>query len=247
NLIINADHALGKEGRLAVSARAGFGAKTLVVEIDDTGCGISEENLGKIFDPFFTTKEKGKGTGLGLFTSRSIIECMSGDIQVRSQQDKGTCFTITLPVDQEVKEPGQRVPTQTRNSKEPACILVVDDDAMIREILTEALTASRYRTDVAADGLQAMQKLQSGKYDCILLDLRLPNRSGVEVMQWLQSDARKQTAPPVIAVTGLADVDETEAALRLGALACVKKPFSIETVLSEIESALARVFVDSNY
>ena len=248
NLIINADHALGKEGRLSVRAHLGYGGKTIVVEIEDTGCGIPPENMDRIFEPFFTTKEKGKGTGLGLFTTYTIVENMSGDIQVRSEVGQGTCFTVTLPIDQRKQgEPAQRSAPGARDPQKPARILVVDDDAMICDILREALTSSHYEVDVAADGVEGTHKLQASKYDCVLLDLRMPRRTGVEVMQWLRSAERSTPAPPVIAVTGITDVDETEAAMRLGALACVKKPFSIDTVIEEIEGALAKSLVDSQY
>ena len=249
NLIINADHALGKEGRLTVRARAGHGGRTVITEIEDTGCGISEENLSRIFEPFFTTKEKGKGTGLGLFTTHTIIESMHGDIQVRSRVNEGTCFTITLPVCQEMQElSARRTPAADRAPGQPPRILVIDDDPMIREILIEARQASDFVVDVAADGLEGTRSLERGHYDCVLLDLRMPHKSGVEVMQWLRehrADARP--APPVIAVTGITDVDETEAAIRLGALACVKKPFSIDTVIAEIEGALAKNLVETQF
>jgi len=103
NLLMNAIHAMPGEGKLIIR---GFiqqqdGGKAVVVEIEDTGAGISEENLKRIFDPFFTTKGQGKGTGLGLSISRNIIIMHKGLIEVKSQVGKGTRVIITLGIPRE--------------------------------------------------------------------------------------------------------------------------------------------------
>ncbi len=96
NLLVNAAHALEREGTITVRSWHGDGA--VHVAIADTGCGIPEEILKKIFDPFFTTKEVGKGTGLGLSISYDIVKKHGGEIRVESEVGKGTTFTVTLPV-----------------------------------------------------------------------------------------------------------------------------------------------------
>jgi signal transduction histidine kinase/HD-like signal output (HDOD) protein/CheY-like chemotaxis protein len=245
NLIINADHAMGKEGRLILRANPDQVNQGVLIEIEDTGCGIPRENLRRIFDPFFTTKEKGKGTGLGLFTSMSIVEGMAGELKVRSEVGQGTCFSIFLPLEKKAKGPASQPPLAERQPGAPSRILVIDDEEIIREILTEALTVSNYQVDTAGDGLEGLRKLSESKYDCVLLDLRMPFKTGVELMEWLRNPGRAEPAPPIIAITGISDVSEAEAAIRLGALACVKKPFSIETILKEIEGALAKNLVSA--
>jgi signal transduction histidine kinase len=97
NLIINAIQSMTDGGRLTISGSTGRDG-WLKIGIEDTGCGISEENLGKIFLPFFTTKEFGKGTGLGLAVSYGIIERHGGRIEVRSEPGKGSKFTVCLPL-----------------------------------------------------------------------------------------------------------------------------------------------------
>lgn len=99
NLLVNAGHAIPDSGKIFI--RSGCQDDDHVwIEIEDTGSGIDPEHLKKIFEPFFTTKEVGKGTGLGLSLAYGIIKKHHGDIQVRSEVGKGTCFRITLPVDQ---------------------------------------------------------------------------------------------------------------------------------------------------
>lgn len=106
NLFMNAIHAMPEGGRLTIrsfvqQSEETIREKAVVVEIEDTGMGISEENLERIFDPFFTTKGMGKGTGLGLSISRNIIIMHKGLIEVKSQVKKGTRVIITLIISKE--------------------------------------------------------------------------------------------------------------------------------------------------
>jgi two-component system NtrC family sensor kinase len=98
NLIMNAQHAVGKDGIIKVTTKFNFVDKELFIKIIDTGYGIEKKNLSRIFDPFFTTKPTGQGTGLGLSVSYGIIKNHGGDISVESEPGKGSTFTITLPV-----------------------------------------------------------------------------------------------------------------------------------------------------
>lgn len=96
NLLVNAAHAIQTQGEIGIRSRHEDGM--IIVSISDTGCGIAKENIDKIFDPFFTTKEVGKGTGLGLSIIYDIVQKHQGDITVVSEPEKGTTFTIKLPV-----------------------------------------------------------------------------------------------------------------------------------------------------
>jgi PAS domain S-box-containing protein len=98
NLIMNAKHAIGKEGSLSISTGFNPVEGQVIVKIADTGHGIEEKNLARIFDPFFTTKPTGEGTGLGLSVSYGIIKNHGGEIQVESKVGKGSTFTIVLPL-----------------------------------------------------------------------------------------------------------------------------------------------------
>lgn len=97
NLLTNAAQAIDKNGIVRISTCLDEKNRTVIVKIEDTGCGIPAEDLGRIFDPYFTTKDAGGGTGLGLSISYSIISEYGGQIDVQSEVDRGSLFTITLP------------------------------------------------------------------------------------------------------------------------------------------------------
>jgi signal transduction histidine kinase len=101
NLLLNAVHAIGENGKVIVRSYPDPQGKNILVEIEDTGCGIRSEHLSKIFEPFFSTKPK--GTGLGLAVSYGIIHNHQGDIRVTSKKGKGTCFTLEIPILHETK------------------------------------------------------------------------------------------------------------------------------------------------
>jgi two-component system NtrC family sensor kinase len=98
NIIMNAAEAMEGKGNLSIITRLSDDEKFIKLEFTDTGCGISEENIKRLFEPFFTTKEVGKGTGLGLAISYGIIKRHKGTIEVTSEKDIGTTFTIRLPI-----------------------------------------------------------------------------------------------------------------------------------------------------
>jgi signal transduction histidine kinase len=96
NLLVNAGQAIGAEGKVTLST--GVEGGQAWVRVEDTGCGISEENISRIFDPFFTTKPVGEGTGLGLSVSYAIVLKHGGQIDVESELGRGTRFTVRLPI-----------------------------------------------------------------------------------------------------------------------------------------------------
>ncbi len=97
NLLVNAGHAIEKQGKITIRTYL-KDAEHVAIEIEDTGKGIPPEHLNRVFEPFFTTKPVGKGTGLGLSLSYSIVERHQGELAVRSEAGKGSCFTVTLPI-----------------------------------------------------------------------------------------------------------------------------------------------------
>ncbi|WP_051307278.1 HDOD domain-containing protein [Desulfomicrobium escambiense] len=240
NLVINAQHAMENGGGvLTIISSFLSDGKRVCVTVKDTGCGIPPENLSRIFDPFFSTKSEGKGTGLGLSTAYGIVTNHYGEIKVLSEPGRGTEMVVILPVSTPVTMPEkpaavtahQCVPLPENEGR----ILVVDDEGHIRDILAETLREAGYAVEAAANGEEAVRKLRVGTFDLILLDIRMPVHSGLDVLKLLR---RKGGFPPVMVITGLASSEEMDEALRLGAAKCVRKPFQLKTLLADISCLL---------
>ena len=227
-------------GVLTVSSAFLPDGKRISISVKDTGTGISPENLSRIFDPFFSTKSEGKGTGLGLSTAYGIVTNHYGEIKVVSAPGQGTEMIVVLPVSTPVTLPEKPIvrlatecamPTATKGHR----LLVIDDEQHIRDILSETLREAGYVVETAPNGDEGVRKLRSGSFDLILLDIRMPIHSGLDVLKLLH---RNGGAPPVMIITGLASSEELDEALRLGAAKCIRKPFQLKTLLSDISGIL---------
>ena len=157
-----------------------------------------------------------------------------------SDLGRGTEMIVILPVSTPVTLPEQRpVALNATECVLPATshgrILVVDDEQHIRDILAETLRDSGYSVETAANGQEGVVRLRTGSYDLILLDIRMPIHSGLDVLKLLR---RNGGSPPVMVITGLASSEELDEALRLGAAKCIRKPFHLKTLLSDIAGLL---------
>jgi two-component system, cell cycle sensor histidine kinase and response regulator CckA len=204
NLSVNARDAMPKGGRLTIDIEA----VTFTPEdahknseirpgphvgltVADTGCGISPELLPRIFDPFFTTKEIGKGSGLGLATVYGIVKQHNGRVEVQSAVNRGTTFQIFLPADGKNALPGdQSVPAQTAGPKGTECVLVVEDEAHVRDLAVGVLRKNGYRVLEAASGRAALDYFQShgSEIDLLFTDVMMPgNLLGDELASRLRA------------------------------------------------------------
>ncbi|MDO8142469.1 MAG: response regulator [Candidatus Brocadiales bacterium] len=189
NLIINAKQAMHKGGTIKVSAEnTAVNAennlpikegKYIKITIQDTGVGISEKHISKIFDPYFTTKEG--GSGLGLATSYSIIKNHGGFIAVESTVGIGTTFTVHLPASQKEFMPKKDVEEQLIPGK--GRILVMDDEAFVRDVAGRMLTKLGYEVDFAKNGAEAIGLYKKSKdsgqpFDAVIIDLTIPGGMG---------------------------------------------------------------------
>jgi len=191
NLIINASQAMPGGGTVTITAanellpednRFALAAGTYIkLQLSDEGCGISPENLAKIFDPYFSTKPT--GTGLGLATTYSIIARHNGHIRVHSTIGKGTTFTICLPSIGASSGESKALAHQNHTVHRGGSVLVMDDEAMIRDIAAAMLSHLGYQVATCADGEAAIElyrlSLQSGTpYAAVILDLTIPGGLG---------------------------------------------------------------------
>jgi signal transduction histidine kinase/HD-like signal output (HDOD) protein len=240
NLLINANHAMPDNGKVFISAasRRGF----VEINIIDTGEGIPKENLGKIFDPFFTTKKEGEGTGLGLAICHSIVEHNGGIMKVESNVGAGTTFTVILPTDKSsrLKDMKKSIDHHKEVPVSPEAagkyrILVIDDEHIINDTLRESLQQAGYETDGAYDGVEGIGLLRYKKYDLVLLDIRMPRKDGLEVLEFVRNEFPDIQ---IIIITGLASMEEIQETVKMGAFACLKKPFRLDDVLERVAKAL---------
>jgi len=169
------------------------------VSVEDTGCGMSEETRRRVFEPFFTTKGP-RGTGLGLAVAWGIVTRHGGTIEVTSALSVGTRFTIRLPIGREF--PAEAPPDPSCLPTESARVLVVDDEAEVRAVLGELLTAQGHRILEAADGPAALTLLETEPVDLVLSDLSMPGMSGWELAAACRT---KFPEVPVGLITGWGD------------------------------------------
>ncbi len=208
----------------------------LILSVEDTGHGMSEETLAKIFDPFFTTQKRGKGTGLGLPSVKRAVDELNGALKVESKVGRGTCFDMFLPVTSAEHDVG-RSSQETPIIKGKGTILVVDDEEALRDILKEMLTDVGYLIHTASDGQEAIEyfKRHHKEIDLVIVDFNLPKKSGKDCFL-----AFKEEKPEIkgILSTGFSLDEQTEEAMEQGMSAFIQKPFEINELLKVIQTIL---------
>ena len=253
NLCVNARDAMADGGKLAIVARnaevdAQFAAlnrgatpgRHVVLEVTDTGCGITRENINRIFDPFFTTKESGKGTGLGLSTTLGIVRSHGGFLHVQSEPGQGSTFGVYLPALQEVAPaaaPAAPVRDLPRGNGE--LVLVVDDEANVLEITRDTLQAFGYRVLTAADGAQAVALYAAHRQETALVvtDMMMPVMDGAALAAALR---RIDPEIRIVGISGLqSQVDATRHAGG-GMDHFLAKPFTAEALLRCVATVLSQ-------
>jgi len=213
------------------------------IAVSDTGIGISPENRKHLFEPFFTTKEMGKGTGLGLAGVYAMIKDHHGAIHVYSEVSHGTVFKIYLPIISGADAVAENIERPAANLRPGGRVLLVDDEAIIRNIGTMILEEMGCDVTVADDGAKAVQivKNVNGHFDLVILDLIMPNMDGREAFH-----AIREIVPeiPVIFSSGFTNNQKLDdLLLRPGVLGFVQKPYRV-TALREL---VARAFTGKDW
>jgi PAS domain S-box-containing protein len=251
NLCVNARDAMPEGGRLTLSARnveldTAFATvshaapgRYVLVEVADTGTGIPRELIDKIFDPFFTTKERGKGTGLGLSTVLGIARSHGGFVNVYSEPGQGSVFKVYLPA----ADASTDVPAGTITDSAPPfggdgkTILLVEDEALIREVTQHALELAGYQVITANDGAQAFALFHANrsKIALILTDMMMPIMDGAALVTAIR---RADANVAVIAASGLNDHNNQIKAATAGITHFLCKPYTTTELLAAIRRAL---------
>jgi PAS domain S-box-containing protein len=251
NIGVNARDAMAGAGEFSISTRNEVLARSLmvgeveltpgtylVVELADSGAGMSESVQARIFEPFFTTKETDKGTGLGLAAVYGTVRSMRGAIQVESKSNHGTTFTVYLPiVSKGLRSNFEAAQEYQHPPEQEHFILVVDDEPSLREMTSEVFVHAGCLTKMCADGGEAIDALTliKKKGDAIsgmVLDLNMPRVSGVQVLEYV---AREWPSLPVIVVSGFAEMNDLPAVAAREHWRLLHKPVSLTALMDLAE------------
>ena len=213
----------------------------ILLQVIDTGHGMDAETLERIFEPFFSKKQDQPGkkhSGLGLATVFGIVRGHGGAIRVESKPDHGATFSVWLPV-------GKSMPVD-ETSPAPAAlpvtggnetILIVDDEAPIRELMERVLGQYGYHVLAAADGPSGVQQLRANRaqIDLVILDLVMPGLSGLKTFQLMREI---DPEVKVLVSTGYSDKGQAKDVLSQGAQGFMQKPFTLHDMLRKVRTVL---------
>ena len=247
NLCVNARDAMPAGGTLTLKTEnleMDAAAASLIPEarpgsyiawsISDTGAGIPSEILDRIFEPFFSTKGPTKGTGLGLSTVSGVVKSHRGFLKVFSVVGQGSTFIVCLPTDR--PDNGAALPTtriQPSFDGNGETLLVVEDDAAMRNFLRMLLTELNFKVLTAADGADALIQVSENQAElrAVITDINMPNMDGIDFARVLKA---KLPHAGIIVASG-AIVEQTREELEhLGVLAMLEKPFTSEQLIETL-------------
>jgi CheY-like chemotaxis protein len=212
----------------------------VLLQVTDTGVGIPPEMRERIFEPFFTTKELGKGTGIGLATVHTIVKSHGGFVTVDSEVGRGTTFKIHLPADPALRTSDTQHPFNVALPRgRDELVLVVDDEASIRDITKQTLEAFGYRAIIASDGAEAvaLYAMHAQEIAVVLTDMMMPILDGPAAIQVLM---RLNPSVRIIAASGIDSGENVAKAASAGVKDFLLKPYTAETLLTLVREVLDR-------
>jgi two-component system, cell cycle sensor histidine kinase and response regulator CckA len=253
NLATNAADAMPHGGKLVITAEnatltsdepvGNQGAKIaageyVVIKVSDTGLGMDQATQARVFEPFFTTKPVGEGTGLGLSSTYGIVKQSGGWIKVESKPGQGTTFTIYLPLIENAltSRASSAQHTMSAQRSSAVTVLLVEDEAGLREPVRDYLTKEGYRVLDAANGADALQLLesQSSRIDALITDVIMPQVNGPELARRLKARFPEMK---VIFMSGYAE-DKLGGPESFRDSVLLKKPFALRALRAKLQELL---------
>jgi CheY-like chemotaxis protein/anti-sigma regulatory factor (Ser/Thr protein kinase) len=224
NLIVNSIQAINhNSGQINIITEFRKEKNQIIVSISDNGKGIDPSISKKIFDPFITDKQTEGGTGLGLSVTYNLVIAHSGKITFKSEKEKGTTFTVSIPI---------------RQDEIAVKILLVDDEEDFREALKEILAKRQsLLVEDAENGIEACIKLGSFRPDLLILDINMPKMDGLEVCRAIRKDPNLSSVKVMI-ITGHPNDPRLKQVAELGFHYIYTKPLSSADFLKEIDNIL---------
>ena len=230
NLLSNAVK-FTETGTISLNARYNEGK--LLLEVKDTGIGMSEDALSRIFRPFerLGSASNADGFGLGLPITKGLVNLLGGTIDVTSDIDRGSTFRVTLPLkttDETIESESLTIPHPAHL---PRNVLVIDDDAMLLDVIKEMLERNGMNCTVCTTTKDVVKAMRGKDYDLLLSDIQMPGTNGFELLTLLRrSNIGNSRTIPIIAMTARGDRDK-EAFLHAGFTDYIYKPFSSSELL----------------
>ncbi len=238
NLAVNARDAMSRGGTLTIQTIEGAASEDILLTVGDTGCGMDAATQLRIFEPFFTTKASGRGTGLGLSIVSGIVKQNGGRMELDSAPGQGTTFRIYWPAVHSAAAAADARPAAAPRSGSEN-IMVVEDDAAVRDFVLTILEDAGYRVVTARHGHHALEiaQRQETNFDLVVTDLVMPHMSGQELVEKLRSRNHRVR---VLYTSGYSD----DAIARHGDFTSdspfIRKPFSPESFLQKVRDTLDR-------
>jgi len=246
NITVNAfKYGEGRDVRLEVQHDSG--ANALVIKVEDSGAGMTDEQVARLFMPFEQANNKSDGAGLGMAIVKELVGLMGGQLYVDSKPQQGTRVTLSLPYIP-VEDDGLSL---TDMSKLPSAIvggltpsvLVVDDNAQNRQFLADLLQPIGFVITEAADGLAAQSLLKQSRFDLIITDLVMPEVDGFELVSWIRNSL-SDAQTPIIVASASAFYDDQIRSLSAGANQFMPKPVDPFELLGRVAKLLNFEFAE---